>query len=327
MISHYHDFGWGPQWPAKQIEHEMVSTYLKPLALSNLRTVLINSTWYSRERHQSTMQWLRANDWDVLVLISMIDPAIITASWFEEFDRPVLTVGGYRQHHLSLWAEIAARNIPLWHDRSSCKIHMPFMCLNRKPHHHRVRLYQQLEELHLLDKGLVSLGAVSVGSAVRSISEQVQDPELAPNGQALNHGIPNDIASLGDRSNWEAHFLNIVTETTFDVDGLYFVSEKIFKPMIGLRPFLVYAPGGAQLWLKDQGFETYLDDFKDIYDGNLRDPNNIPSLLARIGDLGPEWLQQKYLDLLPKMLYNQDRFTSFVKEQRDRIQQGISCPI
>lgn len=325
MIIHCHDHGWGPEWPIKRIEREITDQYLAPLIQSNQQVVMINSTWYGQEQHAKTLQWLRAHAWDTAVVISMIDAAIPDASWFAEFGRPVVAVGSYPgPHHISLWAEVVARYITPSLEHS---IDLPFMCLNRKPHWHRRRLYADLEAANLLDQGLVSLGGQDTSSAVRSLAETVGSNDLAPNGAPDHHGIPNDIVSLGDPANWRRHFLNIVTETVFDVDVKYFVSEKIFKPMVGARPFLVYAPGGAAQWLHDQKFENYLDDFLDISDLELRDANNIATFLTVLCDQGIDYWQHKYLDLWPKIQYNQQRFHDFVAEQRQRIQQGIPCLI
>jgi len=312
-------------WPIKQIEQHMVCGYLAPLAGSSMRTVTVNSTWYGLEQHEQTLQWLRRNAWDCLVLISMIDSAIPSATWFAEFQRPVIEIGSYRgSNHLSLWAEVAARHIdPCVHHG----ITLPFMCLNRKPHWHRVKLYTQLEQAGLLTQGLVSLGSAGQEPAVRTIPESVQANDLAPNGSQIHHGIANDIVSLGDATNWHRHFLNVVTETVFDVDHKYFVSEKIFKPILGSRPFLVYADTGAEGWLRDQKFETYLDDFKDISDLDLRHADSIAPFLTQLCAQGRDYWQQKYLDLLPKIHYNLQRFNEFVAEQRQRINEGITCPI
>jgi len=325
MITHYHDYGWGPQWPIKQIEQEITDRYLAPLARSDQKVVLINSTWYGQKQHASTIKWVDENAWDILVLISMIDAPIPHALWFAEFDRPVVTVGNCRgPHHVSLWAEISSRYIQPYREHA---IDLPFMCLNRKPHWHRKALYQQISDAGLLDKGLISLGGEDGSVAVRTLPETVVGNDLAPNGTHHHHGIANDIVSLGDLNNWSRHFLNIVTETVFDVDDKYFVSEKIFKPMLGSRPFLVYADGGAEQWLQDQGFRTYLDDFTDITDLDLRDPENMVPFLTVLCDQGVAYWQRKYLDLQSKIQYNQAKFHTFVAAQRQHIQQGISCPI
>lgn len=325
MITHYHDYGWGMKWPIKKLEQEITDLYLAPMAASRERVVIVNSTWYSQHLHTQIMEWLTCNAWDRLVLVAMIDAAIPSAGWFEGFNRPVTQIGSYRgPYHVSLWAEATARYISPCADYD---ITVPFMCLNRKPHEHRTKLYSELEVSGLLDQGLVSLGSPSTQPALRNIPELVPVNDLAPNGSIVNHGIPNDIQSLGDLSNWRRHFLNVVTETVFDVDAQYFVSEKIFKPILGHRPFLVYAVGGAQKWLQDQGFEPYLNDFNDITDLDLRDADNIAPFLSLLCKQGCKYWRHKYIDLLPKIHYNLHMFAAFIAEQRQRIQQGIICPI
>jgi hypothetical protein len=325
MIIHKHDYGWGPGWPVKQIEQEITAQYLAPLIKSSQRVVVINSTWYGQEQHDKTLAWLRQNAWDIAVLVCMIDAPIPEPEWFAEFDRPVIAIGSTPgPHHVSLWAEVAARYI---RPDAEHAIDRPFMCLNRKPHWHRVRIYQQLSAANLLEQGLVSMGGSDVSGAVRALPETVAANDLAPNGSQDHHGIANDITSLGDPSNWRRHFLNVVTETVFDVDAKYFVSEKIFKPMLGQRPFLVYAAGGAEQWLTQQGFEPYIDDFQDITDLDLRGADNMVPFLTVLSRQSKSYWQQKYLDLLPKIKYNLQRFNEFVFEQRIKIQQGMPCQI
>jgi len=325
MIVHCHDYGWGPQWPIKKLEQDILIQYLAPLTRSNQKTVLINSTWYGQEQHSLTMQWLRENSWDIVVLTSMIDAPIPYASWFEEFARPIITIGSVPgSNFVSLWAEVVARYIAPYRDHD---INLPFMCLNRKPHWHRVKLCQQMTRAGVADQGLVSLGGAIGAPAVMRVPETVTDNDMAPNGSSQDHGIHNDITSLGSLANWRSHFLNIVTETVFDVSGNYFVSEKIFKPILGCRPFLVCALDGADRWMQDQGFQPYVHDFQDITDLDLKDADNIAAFLSILCAQGPDYWRHKYLDLLPKIQYNLQRFDEFVAEQRQRIQEGITCPI
>lgn len=325
MIVHVIDHGWGPEWPMKKIESDIINGYLSPLKSSTKKIVVVNSTWYSQYHHAKTLRWLRDNDWDALVLVALIDAAIPQPDWFDEFDRPVLTVGGYNsKHYLSFWAEVVYQHIEPYRDHD---IDTAFMCLNRKPHWHRRKFYKEMQANGILEFGLVSMGNESAGPAEREITEQVADNMLAPNGQRLHHGIPNDITSLGDLSNWRRHFLNVVTETVYDINRNHFVSEKIFKPIVGCRPFLVYDTDGACDWLTRSGFQSYVNDFTDITDLDLKSPSNLAPFLKTLCQQDPKYWRQKYIDLLPKINYNLERFKMFVNQQRDQITQGIQCQI
>jgi hypothetical protein len=159
------------------------------------------------------------------------------------------------------------------------------------------------------------------------ISESVGSNGLAPNGGQETYGMPNDIMTLGDPSNWNRCFLNVVTETVFDITKEHFVSEKIFKPMLGLRPFLVYSTDGAVTWLRQKGFEPYVSDFRDITDLDLSLSDNLVPFLKILCDQPVNYLQTKIVDLQEKILYNKQRFDVFVIEQKNKINQGIKCPI
>ena len=324
MIVHTVDHGWGPEWPVKKIEQKILDAYLQPLIADASKTVIINSTWYGEQQHESTMQWLRSHAWDQLVLVSMIDAAIAQPNWYREFDRPVLTVGNYAgEHDITFWAQVLDQHFVL--PDVTADIDTAFMCLNRKPHWHRVRLYNHMESRGLLEHGMVSMGSDSESLARRKIAESVFANALAPNGQAQHHGIVNDIVSLGDPVNWRRCFLNIVTETVFDIDRCHFVSEKIFKPILGHRPFLVYATDGAVQWLDKHGFMCYTLDFQDITDLDLSRPENTVPFLEILITQPRSYLHHKIIDLADKIAYNYDRFRAFVNEQQIKIHKGIAC--
>jgi hypothetical protein len=110
-----------------------------------------------------------------------------------------------------------------------------------------------------------------------------------------------------------------VTETQYDIQNTYFVSEKIYKPIVGFRPFLVYASDGAGEWLTERGFELYVNDFTDITDLNLAQPENIAKFLTVLCQQNSSYWQSKYLALKDKILYNNNNFYTYIK--------GIKCQI
>lgn len=329
MIKKIFDFGWGPEWPVKQYETEIVNQYLRSLIQGPQQLVMINSTWYGQTQHQQVLDYLRNNDFTHLALISMIDPAIPKADWFAEFDVPIIELGSYLgQHEIVFWALVSNRSHQFADDAvltDVSDVDLPFMCLNRKPHWHRQRLYKELDKSGLLDKGIVSMGS-DQGPAIRPLENDIDHCELAPNSDLNHHGIVNDF-SLGHMTNWRRHFLNIVTETAWGIDKHWFVSEKIFKPIVGCRPFLVYDVNGAGGWLESHGFASYVDDFRDISDADLRDPSAIAKFLSILAQQEKLYFRSKYFDLRDKILYNKQRLSRMVQEQSNKIQQGITCPI
>jgi hypothetical protein len=328
MIIKTFDNGWGNQFPLKQYERNIVDTMLSQLAVDPSRTVLINSVWYTDEYHQQVLSWMRKNDFDQIVLVAMLDAAIPNCEWYVEFDCPVHCVGYYPgKYSVDFWALFVDHflQLPSADVLNADLIDTPFMCLNRKPHWHRRKLYSRLEEFGLLDRGIVSMGGGGV--AVRALDNDREHDDLAPNAGRDHYGIPNDIASLGHMINWNRHLLNVVTETCYNINQTNFVSEKIYKPIVGCRPFLIYDPDGGTRWLTDRGFEPYVKDFEDISDADLSESGNLAPFLLTLCEQPVDYWQKKFIDLKPKMLYNKNHFAEYVKQQKLIVEKGITCPV
>lgn len=316
MILKEYDIGWGTNWPMKQLEQQVVRTKLSKYYTDESRTVIINSVWYTSDYHQQVMAELREIQPTHIFVVAMLDPPIVQLNWFDELNCEVLGIGYYSGPGYIDYFPLFMQHFYQPVDQSllltASMIDTPYMCLNRKPHQHRMRLYQGLEAAGLLDCGIVSMGGTP---PLRLLDEDGPGQELAPNGGTAQYGIANDIASLGNIDNWQRHFVNIVTETIWDIEPSNFVSEKTFKPILGLRPFLIYAPNGGVECLRSRGFEPYVDDFKDITDANIREPYNIPVFLTELCKQPTNYLQMKFLQLQEKLLHNQNRFNIYVREQ------------
>ena len=329
MIIKTFDNGWGNTFPVKQFEQQIISNFLSVQHSDSSRTAVINSVWYTQDYHQQVLLELKHLEVDQIVLVAMLDAAIPQPEWYQEFAVPVSAVGYYSGiNHLDFWALFVDHYLtaPKISELANPELIVcPYMCLNRKPHWHRVRLYSQLTELGIVDAGLVSMGGN--GQAVQLLPADCEHDELAPNATRDQTGLPNDIASLGLLSNWQQHFLNVVTETVYNINQNRFVSEKIFKPVVGLRPFLVYDTDGADTWLTERGFETYIKEFADISDLDLSDPNNIAPFLKTLCEQPESYFRSKFVALMPKLLYNRNQFVTYVAQQKHIINRGLQCQI
>jgi hypothetical protein len=311
MIIKVFDNGWGPEYPAKQLENRLLRPWMNQLQLSDQQIVVINSVWYSDEFHQQqVVPFLKNNSVDRIVLVSMLDFAIPQPAQFSMY-APVTAVGYYDSpefvDYWTLFLNETFQSPAIDSLLDSKFIKHAYMCLNRKPHWHRKKLYRRLESMQLLNHGLVSLGGDNA-PATRTLKEDVAILELAPNSGTDQNGIPNDISGLGNINNWQSCLVNIVTETVYGIDQHYFVSEKIYKPILGLRPVLVYDPVGATNWLTTRGFEVYTDDFTDITDLNLANGENIPEFLKTLCNQSVQYWQHKFVLLRDKLLYNRSHF-------------------
>jgi hypothetical protein len=325
MIIKTFDNGWGNNFPAKSFEQTIVDQYLHNITS---RTVLINNTWYSSDYHQQVMNQLKTLEFDQIVLVSMLDAPIASPDWYQEFGKPVRAIGYYPgKDAIDFWALAVDQyfdypNIDLL---DSTMLDTTYMCLNRKPHWHRRQLYSQLVNFNIVDRGIVSMGGDN-SPAQRLLHIDAGQSNLAPNAGIDQNGIANDIMSLGHPANWARCFLNVVTETQFDITRTYFVSEKIYKPIVGCRPFLVYA-NGADSWLTARGFETYTKDFQDISDLDLTNPYNIADFLVTLCSQDSKYWQTKFLALKDKIVYNNSNFQKYVTSIKTQIAKGIQCQI
>lgn len=330
MIIQEFDNGWGKELPLKKFEQNIVNKLLRHIAIDMSHTVVINSVWYTDEYHQQILTWMRNNTVDRIVLVAMLDQAIPQPSWYSEFNCEILTVGYYASEHAvdfcSIFVDYYLHPPSLDLLLDATQIDTAYMCLNRKPHGHRLKLYSDLKSLDIVQHGIVSMGGEN-GQAMQLLEVDRDSDNLAPNPGKEHYGPPNDIVSLGHIKNWQRHLVNIVTETIYDINCSGFVSEKIYKPIVGCRPFLVYDPDGGTQWLQTRGFEPYVQDFSDITDLDLANPDNIAAFLKVLCAQTPKYWQAKYLALQPKILYNKHHFTDYVHSQWTKIKQGIPCQV
>lgn len=320
MIIKEYDVGWGAEWPMKKLEQQLLKGLLVEYYNNDSRTVVINSVWYSGDYHQQVMEELQEIKPTHIFVIALLDPPIIKLEWFRDLNCNVVGIGYYPGPGFVDYFALFSNQFYIPVDQevllSPDKIDTAYMCLNRKPHQHRVRLYQGLENLNVLDHGFVSMGGTPV--PLRTLSEDCDGQDLAPNGGPEQYGIGNDIASLGSINNWQRHFVNIVTETVWEVEDNNFISEKTFKPIVGLRPVLIYAPNSGIKCFTSRGFEHYINDFTDICDIDLTQPYNIPNFLKVLCDQDPSYWKMKFVQLKEKLLFNQNRFSTYVKEQSQK---------
>lgn len=183
-----------------------------------------------------------------------------------------------------------------------------FMCLNRKPHQHRVKLLELIEQAQLGPFGIIS-------SITRPLTDNLlfvdqQDPE--------SRQSVNDILTLGDPELWNKHFVNVVTETTIHTD--VFLSEKTWKPIIGLRPFLILGDYNIYFKLQELGFDTFDDIFGKWYldtDWECR-ATVIVDILTKF-EKDPVMLDSLWHKLKPRLQHNRQRFVEFQIENFQKI--------
>lgn len=196
------------------------------------------------------------------------------------------------------------------------KLDKLFMCLNRKRHMHRVTLVDKLLNSSLKNKGLITLGGnINQGIPPLTLTNDITNTEgdLAI-GDSVE-GISNDISSLGNLENWNRSLINLVTETTHFSNT--FISEKTWKPIIGLRPFIIVGDIGVYSHLKEYGIDTFDDLFGTGYkeeDFNKR----IDWAVAALKKYENHNLQDLFNQLLPRLVANKEKMEEIFKVNHTR---------
>lgn len=280
--------------------------------------LIVNNTWLD---DKWTDQLERLHDdrikFDHMFVYSVIDPLIYPKEFYErhatEFGAKMHWVGNFdgSLYDYNVFA-IFADDMIKYHADEVLLEHVKyrFINYNRKPKTHRQQLVRRLQKEGLDKHGIITLGNEMV------LPNEAPTADLSYENDELQ--IPNDVASLGIPEYWNHHFLNIVSETENPYKEEVFVSEKTFKPIIGLRPFVINDDVRTYKWLRDRGFLTFEKyfDFVDL-ENEHEVHENIIRVVRYICEKDEQFLIDMYRDMLLDLLYNKNRLVEFANEQRD----------
>jgi hypothetical protein len=238
-----------------------------------------------------------------MLFFNFVDPLYEHSTWYEVLDvckkkiseHNIKTMGyidtnKFKQDQaVPFWAIQSGKAFKTYSDQDVTPVDFEntFLCYNRKPTFHRKWLYEQFKKHSLLNKGIFTLGN--------------DDPEKGL-------GIPNDNASLGPLDVWNRSFLIIVTETDHNMNtAVPFVSEKIWKPLIGMRPFVCLGDKGTIKSLKDEGFHTFNEFF-----GCRKDDLTVDDVVNLVKRYKGNTTQD-YNSLEEKLIHNRKRFFEYTQ--------------
>jgi hypothetical protein len=123
-----------------------------------------------------------------------------------------------------------------------------------------------------------------------------------------------NLMDLGNLNIWNQHFLNIVSESAYRIAPELLISEKTWKPIVGLRPFIINGSPRYYFLLQEMGF----DCFSDIFPVNelSKNESTVETTMKKshqlicnvIKDLATKNLQELYTTLYPRLLKNREHF-------------------
>ena len=295
--------------------------------------IVVNTTWFSDPDYCKRLkQWTGRLSGQTLLLYSGMDWQNTNCTettkeihkWLSDH-HPIKHIGHTSEgHYFNYWMSFIKHHNEYFFDemyteRPNIKYH--YMCLNNKCNDHRAYLLNNImsEELDL--GGLISVNQKD-SRYTFDHPIQLKENRLTKLGEMFhpwekmspNH-IVNDILTLGDPKHWSSHFATVVTETTHHTD--VFISEKTFKPIIGLRPFIVIGDSGIYKKLRSWGIDVFDDIFpnatKEEDDWQKRCDNVITDLRV-LTDMTVNEINMLYKSLVPRLNYNRDRVLELLVE-------------
>lgn len=275
-------------WQAHILANEIFTKF------DSTNTLVFSTTWAGENDRSVLDEWLKEPTHKAII-ISLFDP--------NAFDYVHPRATHIDSKDILFWMLASDRYfLSYTKEDTSPKFEYSFLCYQRKPIEYRVELYNLIKN----KKGIITLG-----NQEYEFNKTLPDhPGYKDVGGELP--IPNDIYSLGNIDIWNKSFLNIVSETIQSVDSPNpFLSEKTFKPIIGMRPFIVYGNMNTSKLLQSKGFETFDDDF-----GFTPKPSYHESALeiSRVLD-DIDNVELLYQKLLPKITHNYENFHSIAQKE------------
>lgn len=207
-----------------------------------------------------------------------------------------------------------------------------FLSPNNMMKHHRVTLAYLIMKYNLLNDGLYSfLEKISVEEIKSKVLQTYTDDETTLNfisdkiaqmlpyeldTKGLTHAEKVNIVGLpGNVKSWYTDsYLHLVTETMFNDSTDVFLSEKVFRPIINLQPFLIFGQPKSLEKLKQLGFKTFSPIIDETYDLETNYKKRILLIekeILKFSKMSIEEIHHCYYSVVDILLYNQQRLSSF----------------
>ncbi len=310
--------GFDPAWKAGALEKQIVDGIASTLETTypNIKKIIVVPSWHEP---LELVDQIKAFEPEITVLCSFTDPLGPIENLLDKLPGKIILMGYVEgDSFFDFWAVACYKFFKKYNNFELEPTNFKYLYLNynRKPHWHRRNFVKCLEENMLID-----IGCVTLGNSKYNVQDHLLDyTSYGANDVVGDVGIPNDIYSLGKIEIWNSAFVNIVSETQYDFSKNVFYSEKIFKPIIGLRPFIINGSPKIYRILKRYGFDCFDDLFpvsrleKEI--GHESEFTNHQIICDCLIYYKNQNLMEIYNQIKPRLLYNQNLFYEHARNQR-----------
>ncbi len=195
------------------------------------------------------------------------------------------------------------------------------------------RSYRMALVARLIDLGLHKFGDISLHATAQDCEQEISNPytrlgskdrELISRHLCGSSELPlrlDPVTSNGDLSAifgapqcrlWQNSFLHVVNETVFFEPKLH-LTEKVFKPIVVGRPFVLVAAPGNLAYLKNYGFKTFepwIDESYDQETDPVRRLDLISEQISKLCALSLSDLHRMHREMTPVLEHNRKHFFS-----------------
>lgn len=192
---------------------------------------------------------------------------------------------------------------------------------------YRISLTSRLMQNQLAPYGDISFhGTIGQCTAeIESCTTEMSQSDKAVARQMLDSGIFQpplyvDHASINSSYSarlgfneyrlWQNAFCHLVNETVYYDEKLH-LTEKTFKPIVSLRPFILAASPGSLEYLRQYGFETFgnwIDESYDLEPCHARRQDMIVAEIRKLCALGQSGILDMLADMRPVLEHNKTHF-------------------
>lgn len=217
-----------------------------------------------------------------------------------------------------------------------------FLCFNRRIRPHRYAMIAMFHHNNLLKDNLVSY-SLERGKDLNHLGEQ--GPDLHTMNTIMGKTILrdsymsyyNELVKLSPMTidyenlsnvmgpgheNKEPYlktYFSIVTETPFP-ERNYFLTEKIYRPMIQYHPFIVYGSPFTLKNLKELGFKTFSPYIDESYDETIspfKRMQKITKEIKRLCGMSDTEIHEWFLGMKDILIHNRNLMYNYGREYKE----------
>ena len=203
-----------------------------------------------------------------------------------------------------------------------------FLMFNRRLRPHRYYSILMFDKLDILDKFYISYDFETCKTyefnkenyKYHGRDKNFRDELLEQDKKVLSGELNKSIIDYDDLPNvWGFNFeqkepymdsyIHIISETNFFENGLY-LSEKTWKPMGQLQPFIMMGPAGSLELIKSYGFKTFdgfIDESYDKIENNEERFKFLINEIERLSNLPKEELKNWYKSIFNDILVHNQK--------------------